>query len=65
MGFSCDKKCTNVVMWKDKKCEYISQAREINGNNKKLTILRLRNISQKECETIVSGVGTGPTQYSL
>ena len=36
-----------------------SQAREIN-NNKELTILRLRNVSRKECRTMVYGVGTGP-----
>ena len=36
-----------------------SQAREIN-NNKELTILRLRNVSRKECLTIVYGVGTDP-----
>ena len=36
-----------------------SQAREIN-NNKELTILRLRNVSRKECRTMVYGLGTGP-----
>ena len=36
-----------------------SQAREIN-NNKELTIHRLRNVSQRECRTVVYGVGTGP-----
>ena len=36
-----------------------SQAREIN-NSKELTILRLRNVNQKECWTIVFGVRTGP-----
>ena len=36
-----------------------SEAREI-YNNKELTILRLRNVSRKECRTVVYGVGTGP-----
>ena len=35
-----------------------SQAREIN-NIKKLTILRLRNVSRKDCGIIVSDVGIG------
>ena len=26
IGFSYDKKSANVVMWKDKECEYISRA---------------------------------------
>ena len=33
-----------------------SQAREIN-NNKELTTLCLRNVSRKECWTLVYGVG--------
>ena len=36
-----------------------SQAREVN-NNEELTLLRLWNVSRKECWTIVYGVGTGP-----
>ena len=58
IGFSYDKKSANVVMWKDKEYEYISSA--WNNNNKELTILRLRNVSWKECWTIVYGMGTGP-----
>ena len=36
-----------------------SQAREIN-NSMVLTILRLGNVSRKECGTIVFSMGTGP-----
>ena len=58
IGFSYDKKSANVVVWKDKEYEYISSA--WNNNNKELTILRLRNVSWKECWKIVYGMGTGP-----
>ena len=58
IGCSYDKKSANVVMWKDKVYEYISSA--WNNNNEELTILRLRNVSRKECWAIVYGVGTGP-----
>ena len=37
-----------------------SQAREINNNEVVLTILCLRNVSRKECGTIVFSVGTRP-----
>ena len=58
IGCSYEKKSANVVMWKDKVYEYISSA--WNNNNEELTILRLRNVSRKECWAIVYGVGTGP-----
>ena len=45
-------------MLKDKSTSTF-QSHEIN-NNEELTILRLRNVSRKECRTIVQGVGTGP-----
>ena len=40
-------------MWK------ASQVREINNNNE-LTILRLQNVSRKECRKIAYGAGTDP-----
>ena len=48
VGFSCDKKSANVVMWKDKEYEYIS--RTWNKQNKELTILRLRLSAEKNVE---------------
>ena len=36
-----------------------SQAREINLNDKELTILHLRHVSRKQCSRIVYDVGTG------
>ena len=56
-SFSNNRKSADVAMWKVSIST--SQPRELN-NNEKFTILRLRNVSRKECRTIVFGVGIGP-----